>query len=183
MRWFWIDRFTEFVSGSHAVAVKGVSLAEEHVHEYQPGYPMHPNSLVIEGIAQAGGLLISEHYGFGELVVLAKLSKASFSGRARTGQTLTYRVKADWIRNDSAQVSGVASIGDRTHGEVQLLFARMGEEMAAQMGARLFRPRDLRHWLDLVGVFEVGVKQDGTKLNRSDYPLEEEMRPIPPAPL
>ena len=180
MRWFWIDRFTEFVSGSHAIAVKGVSLAEEHVHEYQPGYPMHPNSLVIEGIAQAGGLLISEHYGFGELVVLAKLSKAKFSGRARSGQTLTYRVKADWIRNDSAQVSGVAHVGDRLHGEVQLLFARMGEEMAQQMGARLFRPRDLQHWLELVGIFEVGVKQDGTRLKRSDYPLEESE--LPPAP-
>jgi 3-hydroxyacyl-[acyl-carrier-protein] dehydratase len=160
MRWFWIDRFTEFVSGSHAVAVKGVSLAEEHVHDYQPGYPMHPNSLVIEGIAQAGGLLISEHYGFGELVVLAKLSKAKFSGRARSGQTL-------------------AHVGDRLHGEVQLLFARMGEEMAQQMGARLFRPRDLQHWLELVGIFEVGVKQDGTRLKRSDYPLEESE--LPPA--
>ena len=177
MRWFWIDRYTEFVSGSHAVAVKGVSLAEVHVHEFQPGYPMHPNSLVIEGIAQAGGLLISEYYGFGELVVLAKLSKAKFTGRARTGQTLTYRVKADWIRNDSAQVSGTAHVGDRLHGEVQLLFARMGEEMAQQMGARLFRPSDLRHWLDLVGVFEVGVKKDGARLRRSDYPLDQ-----PPTP-
>jgi 3-hydroxyacyl-[acyl-carrier-protein] dehydratase len=179
MRWFWIDRFTEFVSGSHAVAVKGVSLAEEHVHDYQPGYPMLPNSLVVEGIAQAGGLLISEHYGFGELVVLAKLSKAKFNGRARTGETLTYRVKADWIRNDSAQVSGVAHVGDRLHGEVQLLFARMGEEMAQQMGARLFRPRDLQHWLELVGLFEVGVKQDGARLKRSDYPLEESELPTP----
>jgi 3-hydroxyacyl-[acyl-carrier-protein] dehydratase len=180
MRWFWIDRFTEFVSSSHAVAVKGVSLSEEHVHDFQPGYPMHPNTLVVEGIAQAGGLLISEHYGFGELVVLAKLSKAKFTGRARAGETLTYRVKADWIRNDSAQVSGTARVGDRPHGEVQLLFARMGEEMAQQMGARLFRPSDLRHWLDLVGVFQVGVKQDGTKLRRSDYPLEVAAAPLLP---
>jgi 3-hydroxyacyl-[acyl-carrier-protein] dehydratase len=181
MRWFWIDRFTEFVSGSHAVAVKGVSLAEVHVHEYQPGYAMHPNALVIEGIAQAGGLLISEHYGFGELVVLAKLSKAKFNGWARAGETLTYRVKADWIRADSAQVSGVASVGDRPHGEVQLLFARMGEEMAQQMGVRLFRPSDLRHWLDLVRIFEVGVKQDGMRLKRSDYPLDENPSPVGPA--
>src|SRR5215213_1954923 len=123
MRWFWIDRFTEFVSGSHAVAVKGVSLAEDHVHEYQPGYPMHPNSLVIEGVAH---------------------------------------------------------VGDRLHGEVQLLFARMGEEMQAQMGARLFRPRDLQHWLELVGLFEVGVKKDGTRLKRSDYPLDESL--LPPTP-
>jgi 3-hydroxyacyl-[acyl-carrier-protein] dehydratase len=51
MRWFWIDRFTEFVSGSHAVAVKGVSLAEDHLHEHHAGYPIMPNSLVIEGVA------------------------------------------------------------------------------------------------------------------------------------
>ena len=173
MRWFWIDRFTEFVSGSHAVAVKGVSLAEDHLHDHAVGYPVMPNSLAVEGMAQAGGLLISEHYGFGELVVLAKLSKAKFTARARPGQTISYRVKADWIRNDSAQVSGVAHIGDRPYGEVQLLFARMGEQMAQQMGAKLFRPRDLQHWLELVSLFEVGVKQDGTRLKRSDYPLEE----------
>ena len=77
MRWFWIDRFTEFVSGSHATAVKGISLAEDHLHEHHTGYPVMPNTLVIEGVAQAGGLLVSEHYGFSELVVLAKLSKAN----------------------------------------------------------------------------------------------------------
>jgi 3-hydroxyacyl-[acyl-carrier-protein] dehydratase len=140
-----------------------------------------PNSLVVEGIAQAGGLLISEHYGFGELVVLAKLSKAKFNGLVRPGETLTYRVKADWIRNDSAQVSGVAHVGDRLHGDVQLLFARMGETMAQQIGARLFRPRDLQHWLELVKLFEVGVKQDGTRLRRSDYPLEENVAAQPPS--
>jgi 3-hydroxyacyl-[acyl-carrier-protein] dehydratase len=173
MRWFWIDRFTEFVSGSHAVAVKNISLAEDHLHEHHVGYPVMPNALVIEGIAQASGLLVSEHYGFGELVVLAKVSKAKFTGRVRPGQTLEYRVKADWFRADSAQASGTAYVGERPYGEVQLLFARLGEEMVQQMGARLFRPRDLRHWLELVGVFEVGVKQDGTRLRQADYPLEE----------
>jgi hypothetical protein len=51
--------------------------------------------------------------------------------------------------------------------------------MAQQMGARLFRPRDLQHWLELVGLFEVGVKQDGARLKRSDYPLEESELPTP----
>lgn len=174
MRWFWIDRFTEFVSGSHAVAVKGVSLAEDHLHEHHAGYPIMPNSLVIEGVAQAGGLLVSESYGFSELVVLAKLSKAKFSGRARPGHTLEYRVKIDWLRADSAQVSGTVYDGDRVHGDVQLLYARMGEEMAQKLGAKLFRPRDLAHWLNLVSVFDVGVKQDGTRMRRCDYPLDED---------
>ena len=37
MRWFWIDRFTELVSGKSAVAVKNISLSEEVVDDYAPG--------------------------------------------------------------------------------------------------------------------------------------------------
>lgn len=173
MRWFWIDRFTEFVSGSHAVAVKCVSLAEEHMHDHHAGFPIMPNSLVAEGIAQAGGLLISEHYGFGELVVLAKLSKAKFFDRARAGEMLTYRVAPDWIRDDGARISATAHVGDRLHAEIQLIYARMGDDLKKRLNSQLFRPRDLRHWLELVGVFDVGVKQDGSKLCRDDYPLTE----------
>jgi 3-hydroxyacyl-[acyl-carrier-protein] dehydratase len=173
MRWFWIDRFTEFVSGSHAVAVKCITLSEDHMHEHHVGYPLMPNALVIEGVAQAGGLLVSEFYGFAELVVLAKLSKAKFHGRVRPGQTLEYRVKADWKRADSAQVSGTVYVGDRPYGEVQLLYARLGDDLSQQVGSRMFRPSDLKHWLELVGVFDVGKKSDGTPLQMSDYPLED----------
>ena len=174
MRWFWIDRFTEFVCDSHAVAVKGVSLAEPHMHEHVVGYPIMPNSLIIEGIAQAGGLLVSEHYGFSELVVLAKLASAKFHSLVRNGETLTYRVHVDTLRHDGAAVSATAHVGDRLHAEVQLFYARLGENsLPGLAGHRLFRPRDLRHWLALVGVFEVGVRQDGTRIREAEYPLVE----------
>jgi len=173
MRWFWIDRFLEFVCDSHAVAVKNISLSEDHMHEHLVGYPLMPNSLITEGIAQAGGLLVSEHYGFGELVVLGKLGKAKFYSEVRTGETLTYRVSIDSIRGDGAGVSATAHVDDRLHAEAQLFFARLGEQEVQLEGKRLFRPEDLRHWLSLVRVFEVGVKADGTRMKESDYPLEE----------
>ena len=172
MRWFWIDRFTEFVCDSHAVAVKGVSLAEPHMHEHMPGYPIMPNSLVTEGIAQAGGLLVSEHYGFAELVVLAKLATVKFHSIVRNGETLTYRVKVDTLRRDGAAISATAHVGDRLHAEAQLFFARLGDAHE-ELSNSMFRPRDLRHWLELVGVFEVGVKLDGTRMREADYPLVE----------
>lgn len=173
MRWFWIDRFTEFVCDSHAVAVKGVSLSEPHMHEHFVGYPVMPNSLVTEGIAQAGGLLVSEHYGFAELVVLAKLASVKFHSLVRNGETLTYRVKVDTLRRDGAAISATAHVGERLHAEAQLFFARLGDSHAELATDRMFRPRDLRYWLDLVGVFDVGVKADGTRMRVSDYPLEE----------
>ncbi len=36
MRWIWIDRFVEFEKGSHAKAIKNVSLAEEHFTTTSP---------------------------------------------------------------------------------------------------------------------------------------------------
>ena len=83
MRWFWIDRFTEFVSGSHATALKCVSLSEDYLHDHWPYYPLMPNPLVAEGMAQCGGLLVSEVYRFHELVVLAKFSKCVFDGEVQ----------------------------------------------------------------------------------------------------
>lgn len=175
MRWFWIDRFSEFVSGSHAVAHKAVSLSEDYLHDHFVGQPMMPNSLVTEGIAQAGGLLVSEQYKFSELVVLGKLSKAKFHGYVRPGETLTYRVKMDNVRNDGAAVSATAHVDDRLHAEATLFYARIGAEAAGDLlEERLFRPRDLRYWLSLVRVFEVGMRADGTRMKEQDYPLVEQ---------
>jgi 3-hydroxyacyl-[acyl-carrier-protein] dehydratase len=173
MRWFWLDRFTEFVCGSHAVAVKSVSLSEDHMHEHMVGYPIMPNSLVAEGMAQAGGLLVSEQYGFGELVVLGKVAKAKFYTEVRNGEQLTYRVKVESVRGDGAAVTATAHVGEKLHAEALLFYARLGEESEDLFGAKLFRPRDLQHWLSLVRIFEVGVREDGTPMKESDYPLQE----------
>ena len=78
MRWYWINRFLEFESGRYAKAVKNISLAEDHLHDHFPFYPLIPNSLVIEGMAQTGGLLVCEHNQFTEKVVLAKVPKMVF---------------------------------------------------------------------------------------------------------
>ena len=76
MRWFWVDRFEEFESGRRAVAIKNIALVEEQMDGYGPWLPLMPTSLIIEGLAQTGGLLVGEHNAFKERVVLAKLGKA-----------------------------------------------------------------------------------------------------------
>ena len=66
MRWIWIDKFLEFKSGESAVALKNVSLAEEHLHDHFPGFPTMPECLMIEAMAQAAGLLRGEARNCGE---------------------------------------------------------------------------------------------------------------------
>jgi len=161
MRWFWIDRFTEFVRDQRATAVKNVSLAEEHLHDHFPGLPMMPNSLIVEGMAQTGGLLVSASSGFQERVVLAKLSKSTFHFPALPGQTLTYRVTAEQVRKDGALVNATSHVGDELQGEAEIFFAHLSDRESRP----LFDPRQLYIWLKVLGVFDVGVNGDGTPLD------------------
>ena len=173
MRWFWLDRFTEFVSGSHAVALKGVSLCEDHLHDHWHAYPVMPHSLIAEGMAQASGLLVSEHYRFSELVVLAKFSKCAFHGEVRPGDVLRYRAEIRQINDAGAVAATSAHVGERLQAEAEIFFARLNsQDLGRAENMRLFNPAHLLHWLRLVGVFEVGVDKDGSRLLPEDYGFE-----------
>jgi len=161
MRWFWIDRYTEFESGHAATAVKNVSLSEDHLHDHFPGAPVMPNSLVIEGLAQTGGLLVAEHGSYQQRVVLAKVALARFHFSATPGDTLVYRTTIDDIHKDGAVVSGTSRVGDRLQGEVQLFFAHLDEATA---GKWLFDPADMLAMLKLLGVYTIGRDAQGRPL-------------------
>jgi 3-hydroxyacyl-[acyl-carrier-protein] dehydratase len=170
MRWFWLDRFTEFVSGSRATAVKCISLCEDHLQDHWPHYPLMPNTLIAEGMAQCGGLLVSELYRFSELVVLAKFARCEFEGEARPGDTLQYRAVIDQSKDAGASVTVSAHLGDRRFGGAEIFFARFNADSTEQTrGRKLFDPEDLYKWLRVVGVFDVGVRPDGTRLKPEDY--------------
>ena len=170
MRWFWLDRFTEFVSGTRATAVKSVALSEEHLHDHWPAYPVMPNTLIAEGMAQAGGLLVSEIYRFSELVVLAKFSRCTFHGLVRPGETLTYRATVEQSKDTGASVSVTGHVGERPQAEAEIFFARLSADDATRPdNMQLFDPAHLLHWLRIVGVFDVGVRADGTRMRVEDY--------------
>ena len=94
MRWMWIDSIVEHEPGQRLVAVKQVSLAEEHLHDHfatEPGRlaePVMPASLIIEGMAQTAGILVGAVNRFQEKVVLAKIVRAEVEGEVGPGQTI-----------------------------------------------------------------------------------------------
>lgn len=170
MRWFWIDRFLEFEHGRRAVAVKNVSLAEDHIDEYYSGYPVLTPSLVIEGFAQAGGLLVAEYNSFHERVVLAKVSSAKFHFFPRPGDLLTYSLTLDSIQPDGARVSGESRAGDRFQGEVELFFAHLDDRGPDS----LFDPAAFLRMLRIFRLYDVGVDQHGKPLKIPTHLLEAE---------
>jgi 3-hydroxyacyl-[acyl-carrier-protein] dehydratase len=127
MRWFWIDRFVEFESGVHASAIKNVSLAEEHLHDHFPGFPIMPGSLIIEGMAQTSGILLAEMLHFENLVVMAKIPKAVFQSWAYPGDTLVYTATIVEARHDGGIVECSACVGDRRVADAEFVFACLSD--------------------------------------------------------
>ncbi|MEK6234715.1 MAG: beta-hydroxyacyl-ACP dehydratase [Planctomycetales bacterium] len=152
MRWIWIDKFVEFQSGVMAKTVKNVSLAEEHLHDHFPGAPIMPNSLITEGVAQTGGLLVGETQQFDKRVILGKIPKAVFHFAVRPGDVLTYTVRIDSLNEAGAVVSATTHVGDRLQGELEIVFLYLIDEY---VGKDLFRPRDFLRGMRGMGLFDL----------------------------
>ncbi len=161
MRWYWIDRFIEFESGRGCKTVKNVSLAEDHLHDHFPGYPVMPNALIIEGFAQAGGILVGESIQFTGNMILAKAPKAVFHFLARPGDTLVYTSQLEYLNQDGALVSGQSHVEGKLQAEVEVFFANV---MEGEHSRRLFSAAELLAMMNLLGVYKVGRTPDGAKL-------------------
>jgi len=144
MRWLWIDRFVEFTSGKSARAVKYLSLAEDHFADHFPGYPVMPGALILEGLAQAGGILVGETNNFREKVVLAKIPRARFEREALAGELLLYDVEILHLRPEGAAVQGRVFSGDATSAtgppdpavliaEAEIFFAHLDRSRSQQL--------------------------------------------------
>ncbi len=130
MRWIWFDRFEQFESGRRAVALKNVSLAEDHLHDHFPGYPLMPASLMIEGMAQTAGILVGEARNFAEKVILAKVKRAVFHRVVRPGEQIRYEAEVEQLADAAASTQGRITVAGELVGEVDLVFSHIDQNMS-----------------------------------------------------
>lgn len=130
MRWIWFDRFEEFEPGRGAVAVKNVTLAEDHLHDHFPGCPVMPASLMIEGMAQTAGILVGEARNFSEKVILGKIKRAVFHEVVRPGSQLRYEAKIEQLTDSAASTVGRVLCDGREIGQVDLVFSHIDQNMS-----------------------------------------------------
>lgn len=133
MRWIWIDRFVDFQSGQSARAVKNLSLAEDHFGDHFPGYPVMPAALILEGLAQTGGILVGEANNFQEKVVLAKVPRAVFHREMLAGEQLVYEAEILNLREEGASVLGRVRVGDHVTAEAEIFFAHLDQSRSKQL--------------------------------------------------
>jgi len=152
MRWMWIDRIVELVPRQRLVAIKNVSLAEDHLHDHfparpgacdyegagRPALPIMPASLIVEGMAQTAGILVGHAEGFREKVILAKVGLAELDREATPGTTLRYTATIQQIDAQGASTAGVVELMDHgvganarfePIGRIDLMFSHVDNAM------------------------------------------------------
>jgi len=132
MRWIWIDKFIEFNPGESAVALKNVTLAEEHLHDHFPGFCVMPEAIMIEAMAQTAGILVGQARNFQEKVILAKISKAVFHNYVTPGDTITLHAKIDSLTEEAAITTGRIMRRDELIAEVDLMFSHIDKNLAGR---------------------------------------------------
>ncbi|MDD5134147.1 MAG: beta-hydroxyacyl-ACP dehydratase [Phycisphaerae bacterium] len=147
MRWIWIDKFVEFNSGKNAVAVKNVTMAEEHLHDNFPGFPIMPECLMIEAMAQTAGILVGQARDFKEKVILAKIKKAVFFNYVRPGDTIKLHADIESIAPEAAGTTGKITRDDEIIAEIDLMFSHIDQNLAGKQF-----PQENFVFTDLFGV-------------------------------
>jgi len=112
-----VDRVTEVVEGKNLIGYKNVTIGEPVFQGHFPGHPIYPGVMILEGLAQAGGVLafksmgdMSEEEAANKVVYFMSIDKAKFRNPVRPGDRLEYRVSiiknkgAIWILDAKAYV-------------------------------------------------------------------------------
>ena len=123
MRWIWIDRFLEFQPGKSARATKSLSLAEDYFADHFPGYPVMPGSLILEGLAQTGGVLLlsSLEDPSRVLVYFMGIDGAKFRRPVRPGDQLRFVLTMLKFKGRICKMRGEAYVEDQLVAEADLL--------------------------------------------------------------
>jgi 3-hydroxyacyl-[acyl-carrier-protein] dehydratase len=124
-----VDRVLELEPGDRIVALKNVTINEPFFQGHFPGKPVMPGVLIIEAMAQAGGLLAYESSpadNHGQLIYFMGMDKVRFRKPVVPGDQLIFEAKILKLRTKVAKMTGTASVNKQLVAEAELM-ASFGE--------------------------------------------------------
>ncbi|NLY29548.1 MAG: 3-hydroxyacyl-ACP dehydratase FabZ [Firmicutes bacterium] len=119
-----VDRVVELLPGKRAVAIKNVTVNEPHFTGHYPGRPIMPGVLILETLAQVGGLVVMDpEDGTGKKIpLLAGVDKARFRRPVVPGDQLRLEVEMLQLRRSMGKCHGIAYVGDEKAAEAEFMF-------------------------------------------------------------
>jgi len=119
-----VDQILELVPGKRAVGLKNVTANEPFFQGHFPQRAIMPGVLVIEVMAQIGGVMIlavEEHRG--KLAYIGTVDNAKFRRPIVPGDTLEVTVELLRLRGNMGKVRCMARVGGEEAAEADIMFA------------------------------------------------------------
>ncbi len=122
-----VDRVTKIDKGTFIEGYKNVSISEPVFQGHFPDHPIYPGVMIIEGMAQAGGILafksLNEEDAANEenkVVYFMSIDKAKFRAPVTPGDQLIYRITVLKHRGAVWQFSAKAFVDEKLVAEAEL---------------------------------------------------------------
>jgi 3-hydroxyacyl-[acyl-carrier-protein] dehydratase len=130
-----IDRVTDITRTKRIVAIKNVTVNEPYFVGHFPAGPIMPGVLVVEAMAQAGGVLLLTEFPDREhkLLLFTGIERAKFRRPVTPGDQLRIEVDVLVWRGNAGRMQGKAYVGDKVACEAVItcrLLDRRGKKSA-----------------------------------------------------
>ncbi len=117
-----VDRIVEFESSVRAVGLKNVTINEPFFQGHFPGHPIMPGVLLVEAMAQVGGVLAIKSAGVNDKVVyFMGIDRARFRRPVVPGDTITIDVTVKKIRGPILSCKGEVLVEGDLAAEASLM--------------------------------------------------------------
>lgn len=121
-----VDRVLELEPGVRGVGIKNVTVNEPQFNGHFPGNPVMPGVLIVEALAQLGGIVVSaaDGEGLGRIGYLAGANNVRFRRIVRPGDQLRLEVETIVRRKTLGRVMGTATVDGEVaaQGEITFVF-------------------------------------------------------------
>ena len=130
-----VDRVIEIEPPTRAVGIKNVTINEPFFQGHFPTYPVMPGVLIVEAMAQVGGVavLASDEYK-DKLALFAGIDNVRFKRQVKPGDTLRIEVEVQKIRRGLGVGAGIATVNGELACKGDIMFALVDLPDALRQG-------------------------------------------------
>lgn len=124
-----VDRILEInLEENEILGLKNVTVNEPFFQGHFPGVPIMPGVLILEALAQTGGVLVHQKGYTKKIAVLLNVSNAKFRKPVLPGDALLLHVKGLHVSGNGGKIKARAMIGQALAVEAELSFALVDKD-------------------------------------------------------